>query len=160
MSNSFCSCLDWELLIRYFIADTPASGRDVDGASSLLSADFVDSIASFIIDFASSAVNDDCNKPRFATCTCSSNADGDDADMDRGDDEPSDANTLHLSSSFSSFFVGTVGCGRASTVSTMELSSGVSLMPCNFPMVHPYGSSRGAPRFLIRTSRPSKYLCK
>lgn len=38
-------------------------------------------------DFASLASNGDCDKPRFASCTCSISTDGEDADMDRGEDD-------------------------------------------------------------------------
>lgn len=81
---------DWELLIRIFIACTPSKGRTAppltDDLSFLMAAMAVSST-----DFAFFALNDVRDKSRLASCTRASNADGEDADTDRGEDENDDA---------------------------------------------------------------------
>lgn len=129
-----------ELLIRNLSACIPDRGR------LLLSLDLsplLVVVAFFNIDFASSTVNSlwDATTSRLAFCTCSSNADGDDDDMDRGEDVNAGGELLLLCASvlsLSSFGVrctdDEAGCFSARAVSIMERSSGVRLMPCNFPM--------------------------
>lgn len=77
-SRVFSSGFDLELVIRNFMACTPAKGRVVVllGSSRMV--------------FASISSNGSCDTMCFACCTFSISTDGDDADMDRGEDDDDD----------------------------------------------------------------------
>lgn len=92
----FLSGSDWELVMRYFSAGTPANGR----TAGLADSSFLLPMAFSRTSFASFVVNDDCNKPRFASWARSSNAEGEDADADRGEDDNDELLLSFLSSDF------------------------------------------------------------